>query len=81
MGFPPAVPLDKVHAEALCAVLRRQGTELASHSTDHGKLRMRLRFAVPLTDQAIQSIIKSAALELAQGMDDLLRQSGSLSVP
>jgi len=40
--FPPSLPVDRVHAEALCALIRTP-FNLASHSTDHGKLVLRMQ--------------------------------------
>ena len=54
---------DKVHAEALCVYLRNlDEVDLASHTTDHNKLvlKLRLKRADGSTDD-ITALIKQAA--------------------
>lgn len=75
VSFPPSVPFDKVHAEAVCVLLRRDGLELASHSTDHGKLMLRLRSSTCSTVSEIHALVQKAAKEMACVLDDLLSKS------
>jgi hypothetical protein len=54
---------DKVHAEALCVYLRNlEEVDLASHTTDHNKLVLKLRLkSVDGSMEKIVTLVKQAA--------------------
>lgn len=63
---------DKVHAEAVCRLLRQNTAEIdmAAHSTDYGQIVLRIRTVLPGRD--VRGYIKEAAAQRIQELDSLL---------
>ena len=76
VSFDSAVVVDKVHAEALCYLLRRDSERflLASHSTDHAKLALRFETTGAEVDvkQALRDAARTRAAEIQVLMDKTL---------
>ena len=70
--FDEALGIDKVHAEALCALLRPMESlvSLASHSTEHGKLYVRIRPVEVGTD--VRGLLQQAAAQRVAQFEQLL---------
>jgi hypothetical protein len=68
---------DKVHAEAVCRLLRQNTAEIdmAAHSTDYGQLVIRIRTVTPGRD--VRECIKEAAAQRVHELNDLLSVFGA----
>ena len=68
--FPDALIFDKVHAGALCAVLRDdERVLLAAHISDHSTLRVRLVMMDVVCDvKMVAAVIQSAATRIIENM-------------
>jgi hypothetical protein len=58
--FAPSVCVDKVHAEAICALLRTMHTH-ASHFTDYSTLKLRVKHPSLESAEQVKALIREAA--------------------
>jgi len=64
--------MDKVHVECLCRILRADTTniQLASHSTEYGKLMMRILLDEPSADA--RTVVRQAARQRRHELEHML---------
>jgi hypothetical protein len=69
--FPSSVCLDKVHAEAICSLLRTMHTQ-ASHFTDYSTLKLRLKHSTLENVEQVKALVRQAAALRAQQLRALI---------
>jgi hypothetical protein len=76
--FPDTPHVDKVHAEALCVLLRQQTdvVSLASHAMDQSTLLLKIQLLRSCADpaKAVEGLLVTAARQRASELEDLLKQ-------
>jgi hypothetical protein len=82
--FPDMPHVDKVHAEALCVLLRQQTDviDLASHAMDQSVLKLNIRLlhsSFHLAD-TVKDLLKKAASQRAKELEALRAQTRAAPV-